>query len=127
MTNLGTSGKDNVELVAPYITFFADKEQTFTLNKGAKANIHVNLFEYSVNGGAWSEFTLTADGAVNGITFGGEVGVLRLRGKSLNGTSNGSGLSSSYNVQFANPKVEVRCTGDIRTLIDYENYGTVST
>lgn len=127
VTNLGTSGKDNVELVAPYITFFADKEQTFTLNKGTRSNINVDLFEYSVNGGAWSKFTLTEDGASDDITFGGEHGVLRLRGKSLNGTSNGSSIFTSYNVQFATPEVKVRCKGDIRTLIDYENYGTVST
>ena len=87
VTNLGTSGKDNVELVTPYITFLADEKQTFTFNKGTNANINVDLFEYSVNGGAWSKFTLTEDGASNDITFGGEYGILRLRGKSPNGNS----------------------------------------
>ena len=127
VTNLGTSGKDNVELVTPYITFLADEKQTFTFNKGTNANINVDLFEYSVNGGAWSKFTLTEDGASNDITFGGEYGILRLRGKSPNGTSDGNNSFSSYNVQFANPEVKVRCNGDIRTLIDYEDYGMVST
>ena len=127
VTNLGTSRKDDVELVAPYITFSADDKQTFTFNKGTNANINVDLFEYSVNGGAWSKFTLTEDGTPNGIIFGGEYGVLRLRGKSPNGTSDGSKFINSYNVQFANPEVKVRCNGDIRTLIDYEDYGMVST
>lgn len=127
VTNLGTLGKDNVELVPPYITFFADEKQTFTFNKGTQSNIDVDLFEYSVNGSAWSKFTLTEDGAFNDITFGGEYGDLRLRGKSLNGTSEGYKFALSYNVQFAIPEVKVRCKGDIRTLIDYENYGTVST
>ena len=127
VTNLGTSRKDDVELVAPYITFSADDKQTFTFNKGKTSTIDVNLFEYSLNGGAWSKFTLTEDGTPNGIIFGGEYGVLRLRGKSPNGTSDGRKFINSYNVQFANSDVKVRCKGDIRTLIDYENYGTVST
>ena len=122
VTNLGTSGKDNVEIVAPYITFFADEAQTFTFNKGTDSMIDVNLFEYSVNGGKWT--TMVAN---TPIAFGGADGDLRLRGKSLNGTSDGKGYSSSYIVQFANPDVKVRCKGDIRTLIDYENYATANT
>ena len=122
VTNLGTSGKDNVEIVAPYISFFADETQTFTFSKGSSVTIDVNLFEYSVNGGAWT--TMVAD---TPIAFGGVDGDLRLRGMSPNGTSDGNSSFSSYNVQFANQEVKVRCKGDIRTLIDYENYGTEST
>ena len=134
VTNLGTSGKDNVEeLVIPYITFLADGKQTFTLIKEINSKID-NSFEYSVNGGAWSKFTLT-EVKINGVLdryksdviFGGELGALRLRGKSLNGTSDGNSLYSSYHVQFADPDVKVRCNGDIRTLINYEKYKTVST
>lgn len=117
-----------------YLTFTADEKQTFTFIKEIRSNID-NSFEYSVNGGAWNKFTLTEVKAENGtvqryesdVPFGGEFGTLRLRGKSLNGTSDGYSLYNSYHVQFANPDVKVRCNGDIRTLINYENYKTVST
>ena len=122
VTNLGTSGKDNVEIVAPYITFFADEAQTFTFVKGSKVTIDAGLFEYSVNSGKWN--TMVAD---TPIAFGGADGDLRLRGKSPNGTSDGNGLDKSYKVQFGKTDVKVRCKGDIRTLIDYENYLTADT
>ena len=122
VTNLGTTGAGNVELQTPYITFSAKEAQTFTFNKGSSVTIDVNLFEYSVNGGVWT--TMVAD---TPIAFGGADGDLRLRGKSLNGTSEGGSLSLSYNVQFGKTDVKVRCKGDIRTLIDYENYLTADT
>ena len=122
VTNLGTSGKDNVEIEAPYVTFFADEAQTFTFAKGSKVTIDAGLFEYSVNGGKWT--TMVAD---TPITFGGADGDLRLRGKSPNGTSDRNGLNKSYNVKFGTTDVKVRCKGDIRTLIDYEKYLTANT
>ena len=120
VTNLGTSGKDNVEIVAPYISFFADEAQTFTFAERFEAKIDVSLFEYSVNGGKWT--TMAVD---TPISFGGADGDLRLRGKSSEGTSTGVGYS--YCVKFGNADVKVRCKGDIRTLIDYENYLTADT
>ena len=54
------------------------------------------------------------------IAFGGENGDLRLRGKSSTGTN------SVIKFSFENPNVMVSCVGDIRTLIDWETYTTVS-
>ena len=122
VTNLGTSGKDNVEIVAPYISFFADEAQTFTFVKGSKVTIDAGLFEYSINGGKWT--TMVAD---TPIAFGGADGDLRLRGKSPNGTASSGNFSDAYNVKFGNADVKVRCKGDIRTLIDYETHLTADT
>ena len=78
-------------------------------------------FEYSVGDGNWTSFT----GTVENIAFGGSLGDLRLRGKSSKGTAE----SEHYytHISFTTPDVPVYCTGDIRNLIDYEAYGTVST
>ena len=96
----------------PYVTFTADEEQTFQMSKS------VSTLEYSVNGSDWTELGTTL------VTFGSSLGKLRLRGKNLSGTA---GNTSQYStIQFGNGS-EVNCTGDIRTLIDYENYSTVST
>lgn len=122
VTNLGTSGAGNVELQTPYITFSAKAAQTFTFVKGSKVTIDAGLFEYSVNGGAWTSMV-----AGTPIAFGGADGDLRLRGKSPKGTSDGNGFDKSYNVQFGKTDVKVRCKGDIRTLIDYDNYLTADT
>lgn len=86
----------------PYVTFTADAEQTFVMSKS------VSTLEYSVNGGDWAEL------GTNQVTFGGANGNLRLRGKASMGT-NGAIIS------FGNP-TKVACCGDIRTLMDYENY-----
>ena len=107
----------------PYLTFAADAEQTFTIT--AIGNIVYpftlpEFLEYSVGDGDWGP--LTAD---TGITFGGDKGTLRLRGKSSIGTAE---KSSAYSqIAFGNGAVKVACTGDIRTLVDWENYATAST
>lgn len=122
VTDLGVFSKANTEIDAPYITFYADAEQTFTFTKGSDVTIDEGLFEYSVNGGAWT--TMVAD---TPIKFVNDDRGLRLRGKSLKGTSDGGSIDKSYNVQFGNDDVQVNCSGDIRTLIDYENYIKVNT
>ena len=66
-----------------------------------------------MNGGAWTTL------GTNTVTFGGTNGKLCLRGKSSVGT-NGATIS------FGN-STPVGCSGDIRTLVDYENYSTVNT
>ena len=107
----------------PYLTFAADAEQTFTMT--AKDNF-MNPFtfpeslQYSVGDGDWTQLT-----SGTGITFGGDKGTLRLRGKSSIGTA--ASYSAYSRIAFGNGAVEVACTGDIRTLVDWENYATAST
>ena len=101
----------------PYVTFTAEKPQTFKMTEydGYK----ISGLEYSVNNGDWT--TLEAG---TGVTFGGSNGNLRLRGTNLNGTS----VPSQYStITFTNSNVPVACTGDIRTLLDWDNYTTVNT
>ena len=109
----------------PYVTFTAESEQTFKFfisDKFATALGENEYFEYSVGDGEWTQFKTTVDN----ITFGGTRGSLRLRGKSSNGTALNSGTHLST-IQFTTANSPVDCTGDIRTLIDYENYADVST
>lgn len=101
----------------PYVTFTAEKAQKFmmTEHEGYK----ISGLEYSVNNGDWT--TLEAG---TGVTFGGTNGDLRLRGTNLNGTS----VPSQYStITFTDRNVPVACTGDIRTLLDWNNYATVNT
>ena len=59
------------------------------------------------------------------VEFGGDKGDLRLRGK--NNQEGTSGKYSGYSqISFGNT-VDVACTGDIRTLLDYNNYENVAT
>ena len=112
----------NAELVIPYVTFTAESEQTFTFSIPeifATALGENEYFEYSVGDGEWTRFTTT----VENIPFGGTEGSLRLRGKSSKGTFSG-GYST---IEFTTENSLVDCTGDIRTLIDYENYADVNT
>ena len=101
----------------PYVTFTAENSQTFKMieHEGYK----ISGLEYSVNNGDWT--TLEAG---TGVTFGGSNGNLRLRGKNLNGTS----VPNQYStITFTDSNVPVACTGDIRTLLDWNNYATVNT
>ena len=112
----------NAELVIPYVTFTAENSQTccfFISNNFALGENE--YFEYSVGDGEWKRFKAT----VENIAFGGTLGSLRLRGKSSKGTA----ISGSYysKIEFKTENSPVDCTGDIRTLIDYENYADVST
>ena len=124
-------GKWNEETVTglnaeqiPYVTFTAEKSQTFTMNfkPGTYEAFSMGdgeYFEYSVGHGEWVRFKTT----VENIPFGGTEGSLRLRGKSSKGTFSG-GYST---IEFTTENSPVDCTGDIRTLIDYENYADVNT
>lgn len=103
----------------PYVTFKAEQPQTFTMT--VKGSYKISGLEYSINNGDWND---VVPGAV--VEFGGTKGDLRLRGKNnLNGTAvNGTNYSK---ISFDDTDVNVACTGDIRTLLDYENYENVAT
>ena len=100
----------------PYLTFIADAEQTLTMSKA------VATLEYSVDGKEWNALGTTT------ITFGGNKGKLQLRGKSSIGTSEAVANNNDFysTISFGNTTA-VSCSGDIRTLLDYENYTTTST
>ena len=101
----------------PYVTFTAEKAQKFMMTE--HDGYKISGLEYSVNNGDWT--TLEAG---TGVTFGGSNGNLRLRGKNLNGTS----VPNQYStITFTDSNVPVACTGDIRTLLDWNNYATVNT
>lgn len=103
-------------------TFETDRTPYVTFMTGATSGIanrlsmskSVSTLEYSVGGSEWTALGTTS------VLFGGEYGELRLRGKSLTGTE-------GAHVNFSHAQEIVHCTGDIRTLVDYENYETVST
>ena len=105
----------------PYVTFTAESEQIFNMNSSYFSLGENEYFEYSVGGSEWKKFTAI----VENVKFGGTLGNLRLRGKSSKGTA------TSYDnysiIQFTTKNSPVDCTGDIRTLIDYENYANANT
>ena len=109
----------------PYVTFSADSEQKFSMDfRGFNGNFTLGeeeYFEYSVGGGNWVRFT----GSISDVAFGGAGKDLRLRGKSSKGTATDNTKYS--NIKFSTADVMVKCTGDIRTLIDYTNYTGVIT
>ena len=113
----------------PYVTFTASSLQTFTMNFQPDTYYEAfsmgdgEYFEYSVGNGEWTRFTST----VKDIKFGGIKGNLRLRGKSSKGTTGYEDECTSYSTISFGKTPKVSCTGDIRTLIDYENYADVST
>ncbi|WP_144007510.1 fimbrillin family protein [Prevotella sp. P4-98] len=114
------------ESTIPYITFTADEEQTFKyynysyqVNTGVASDANKYL-EYSVNGGEWKNFN-----DVLSVSFGGGNGDLRLRAKVDQGKYVVSDAGPMF--KFGNETVKVNCTGDIRTLIDYENYYCANT
>ena len=102
---------------APYITFTADAKQTFKITT---KDYSIHNLEYSVNNGKWATVEAGTE-----VTFGGANSTLRLRGTNINGTA--SGWDAYSTITFTNPNVEVACTGDIRTLLDWRNYSTVDT
>ena len=114
------------ESTIPYITFTAPGTQSFSydnysyqVNTGV-ANDANQYLEYSVNGGEWKNFNY-----VQSVSFGGSNGDLRLRAKVDQGKYLASDAGPMF--KFGNDTVEVNCTGDIRTLIDYENYYCANT
>ena len=103
----------------PYVSFTAAATQTFKMT--TSGNYTISDLEYSLDGNNW-----TAVEADKEVEFGGERGSLFLRGKNLNGTASSS-LYNYSTITFANENVKVACTGDIRTLLDWEKYEAVDT
>ena len=100
----------------PYVTFSATSNQTLTMSAAVEG------LEYSVGGGAWATLGTST------VEFGGTSNDLRLRGTNGYGTAEDSN-NFDYNcstISFSNATL-VECSGDVRTLLDYINYETVST
>lgn len=96
------------EELIPYVTFIADAVQAIQMS------YNVETLEYSVNNSEWDIL------GTNWVQFGGEKGTLHLRGKNSKGTE-------GRKIKILNNNIPFACKGDIRTLIDYENYSTVNT
>ena len=101
----------------PYVTFKAAKAQKFMMTT---QNYTISGLEYSVNDGEWQDVEADTE-----VPFGGENGTLRLRGTNQNGTATSTVNYSTIKFTVAN--VNVACTGDIRTLLNWKNYTTVDT
>ena len=111
-----TGGKAEYD---PIVTFRAEKAQTFKME--VNSGYEISNLEYSVNGGNWTPVV-----AYEEVNFGGDKGTLRLRGKNHSGTSSENCIARSF-ITFTKENVPVACTGDIRTLLDWEKYKTVNT
>ena len=111
-----------------YVTFKADSEQGFkfvvSTESPSQTLLPIEGFEYSVNNGPW--IAIPGTGMPDFVTFGGNKGDLRLRGKSIGNTGTYRRGENDANghatVTFSDENVMVDCSGDIRTLIDYENH-----
>ena len=114
-TASGTTTGDLIPI--PYVTFKAEQAQTFKMTP--KYGYTISGLEYSVNGGEWKNV-----GENEEVTFGGANGTLRLRGTNTNGTAS---ADDPYSTITFDKNVNVACTGDIRTLLDWKNYSTVET
>ena len=128
----------------PYLTFSAESEQTLVLKQTKSQKLDEwgnpdyeddeetipvlvpnpypwdeddNVYiEYSVgNSNEWTKFTPESQP----VAFGGNNGDLRLRGKSSKGTL-------WAKIVFGTD-TSVECSGDIRTLVDWENHKTADT
>lgn len=108
--------QETAEEIPPYVTFTADVWHDFYL-KGENGYVHSGL-EYSVNFGEWKEYSGRS------VAFGGKYGNLRLRGTNENGTAESA---TKYARISISQKGNVKCTGDIRTLLNYKNYKNVNT
>ena len=115
-TGIITEGS-KAEQIIRYVTFTAEAEQKFKMT--TTRNYTISGLQYSVNGGDWKDVEAGTE-----VPFGGTNGNLRLRGTNTNGTA--SGLNAYSTITFTND-VNVTCTGDIRTLLDWRNYNTVDT
>lgn len=112
-------GEAEEEDLTPYVTMTATSNQTFKMT--CAGTYTLPYLEYSVNNGrTWKEVV-----ANNPVEFGGDLGSLRLRGKCPNGTA--TSWENYSTITFGNPSVEVKCSGDIRTLIDYTAYENAAT
>ena len=118
--NTGTitdNGKTK-EYPTPYVTFKANEEQKFTMT--TEGGYTFSNLEYSVNNSEWASVTIGTE-----IPFGGAKGDLRLRGINPNGTA--TAWIACSTIKFTEANVNVACTGDIRTLLDWRNYNIVET
>ena len=113
-----TGGKAEETILPPYVTFTAEQPQTFKMI--TEGNYKISDLQYSVNFGDWKDVVADTE-----VDFGGKIGGLRLRGKNRYGTATEAFIYST--ISFTNPDVKVACTGDIRTLLDWEKYKTVDT
>ena len=116
-TGIITEGS-KAEHIIPYVTFTANGEQKFKMT--TSGNYTISGLEYSVKDGEWASVVAGTE-----ITFGGTHGNLRLRGTNSKGTASAWYVFST--ITFTDPTVNVACTGDIRTLLDWRNYSTVNT
>ena len=94
----------------PYVTFTADAAQTLKYTG--------NDLEYSTDGINFEALTSTDE-----IEFGNDV-KLYLRGDD---NFDGTKYNSTYGTISFTEEPHVACTGDIRTLIDFDNYKNVDT
>ena len=102
----------------PYLTLTAAGAQTFKMT--VEGGYTISGLEYSLNGGEWTSVVANEE-----VAFGGTNSTLRLRGTNPNGTA--ESFSNYSIINFTEDNVEVACTGDIRTLLDYRNYATAAT
>ena len=109
-------------LPIPYVTFTSNEEVGFRMT--TDYGYTISDLEYSVNYGEWKSIP---EKGISDIQFGGSYGNLRLRGKNLNGTATHEFSYSKISFSSNETNAKVACTGDIRTLLDYENYNTVNT
>ena len=112
-----TGGKTE-ECPTPYITFKANGEQKFMMT--TEGGYTFSNLEYSVNNSEWASVAIGTE-----IPFGGAKGDLRLRGINPNGTA--TELYAYSTIKFTEANVNVACTGDIRTLLDWRIYNIVET
>lgn len=118
-----TGGKAEEAILPPYVTFKAEREQKFMMTTTSPENelYVISGLEYSVNNNdVWTKVVENVP-----VAFGGNNGTLRLRGKNHNGTA--KDVRHYATITFNNADEKVTCTGDIRTLLDYESYKTVKT
>lgn len=112
-------GEAEEEDLTPYVTMNANSKQTFVMK--CAGSYTLPDLEYSVNNnGTWQKVVKD-----QGVDFGGNLGSLRLRGKCPNGTA--ENYQNYAKITFSDPSVEVKCSGDIRTLINHTAYETVAT
>ena len=116
-TGIITEGS-KAEQIIPYVTFKAEAEQKFKMT--TSGDYSISNLQYSVNNGEWKTVVANTE-----VPFGGDKGDLRLRGTNTNGTADGQLIFST--IEFTEANVNVACTGDIRTLLDWNNYNKVET
>ena len=117
--NTGTITEGSkAEHIIPYVTFKAEEAQTFKMT--TTGTYEIKGLEYSVNNGEWKTVVANTE-----VPFGGDKGDLRLRGTNHNGTAKDESYYST--IKFTDETVNVACTGDIRTLLDWKNYNIVKT